>query len=288
MEQLLTSHGETYMAGMDVRCVNVSVTQDDVKNLHNFTSSAAFMYTLKSNTAKYYGTAGIEYIRKLIDVLKNRNLTKEYLAIYNMLQPSSIDISTKYIIERAGLKTSEVDPQVYRVAERMALIATAGSIARKFHILPDDIDVINSCIDAFNSWIKMRGGTTSHEERKIIETTKNFILSNSDSLFYSIDEEGKRIGQTYNEVIGFKLNNDGRLNYYIFPGAMEKRAWDGMNIDSVLSVLNAAGYIVELSEHEKGRRYYQRKKTIPLRGTRAWVYCMSIPDDEDGNMEDGE
>ncbi len=282
LEQVLTSHGEQYMAGMDVRCVNIPVDKSDVKNLHGCSSTGVFMNILRDNSSKYYGTAGIDFVNKLIDLIKNKNSSNEKKEIYNLLLTKNLNTSTDIIIESANLNKNEIDPQVRRVAERIAIVASAGSIARRFKILPEEIDVMNSCVDAFKSWIKLRGGTSSHEEKIIVDKTKNFLLSNSDNLFYSI-EDGKRIGPTYGEVIGFKINDEEKLNYYIFPGSIEKRAWDGMNIDTVLSVLKAYGFFSELSEKEKGRRYYQKKKTIPFRGVRVWVYCISIPEDIDTN-----
>ncbi len=276
IERLLTSHGESYMAGMDVRAMEIPVEKTDVKELHGFASARDLSNAIKHRTVKYYGTAGKAYVDKLLSQLKDKNSKT-----YKILNHDKIAIISNDIITTSGYSISETDPQIQRVAERIALVCISGMIAKELNIIDDSIDVRKSCIEVFKSWVNNRGGVSSQEEAKIIKATKEYILRYREERFCFVSEKGEVEDGIQRNSAGFKEYVNGKMQYYAFPEIIEKDAWKEMSINTVLEVLKKNNYII--TSNAKGRRHYKQLKTVPLDGSRQWMYCITLQDETDTN-----
>ncbi len=273
LESIITAGGGTHMAGMDVRAMPVPLDKNDVKDCHGHGSARDLCDAVQAGARRFYGTAGPAFVERILPVLADAEHE-----LRPMLRRENLRQISAEIIARAGHDADAADPQIQRIAETVSLICVAGLLAQELEIIPKEIEVLNSCITVLHDCIDFRGGTSSQEEMKIIETTASFIFANKDSAFFYIDKSGN-VSNTGRPLAGFKRHIDGIMHYYILPDAMHK-IWNGIAINTALRVLEEKKYIIP-SPSQRGRRYFQQLTTIPFEGNRRWMYCIVLPDPED-------
>ena len=91
-----------------------------LKTIHQADSSADFSKILVEKTGKYYGTAAIAFLERLIQSSLLSTLPERINQLVNL-----------FIQENLPLNASG---QVHRVCERFALIAAGGELATQLHI----------------------------------------------------------------------------------------------------------------------------------------------------------
>jgi len=118
IKESIESFGGKVKAGPEVRMVDITadVEHGIYEELHGFGSGAELSEHLNTQSLKYHGTAFEVFLNKLI-------LNKD------KVKPVFDSIKSKFT--EALPKDIEVDEQVKRVANRFALIATAGELATK-------------------------------------------------------------------------------------------------------------------------------------------------------------
>ncbi len=279
LEALITGAGGIHMAGMDVRAVPVPLSRGNLTAFHGRGSSRGLCDAVQAGVTQFFGTAGPAFVAKLLDVLKDRDSKFQCL-----LKRENLAVISADIITTAGYDINEIDPQILRISETIALVCVAGMLAQEFGIIPEDISIKSSCINVLKDTIEQRGGTSSGEEAKVLEATSSFIFSNKDSAFIFVDETGKTAPTSSRPLAGFKRIINGVMHYYILPDALHK-VWNGIAINTALKALEKNGYI-KTSPRLHGRRYYQQCPTVPFDGNRRWMYCIVLPDPEDAPEDD--
>ncbi len=272
LETLLTAHGEAYMAGMDVRILSIKTEKTDITNLHGYDSAHALVTALKTATARFYGSAGTAFVERLLPHLHDSGSD-----FHKLLSRPALAAMAAALVRSAGYDGSNIDPQILRGAERIALIQLAGVMAKKLDVLPAEFDAMAACQDAFNAWIGGRGGTGAKEDELIIAATKSFILRYKDDRFSFTSEKGEYFPAR--NAAGFKQHRDGKTFYYTYPSIIEKDAWANFPINTVLATLKKDGFLIA-SEGQQGRRHYKQLKTIPGDNSRQWLYCLVLPDEK--------
>ena len=275
LESIITSAGGQHQAGMDVRAVPVPLDKADVKDMHGFGSSRGLCDAVQAGTRRHFGTAGPAFVERLLPVLRDAEHELRPLLRREGLQAVSADI-----ISEAGYDMDTSDPQIQRISEAFALVCVAGLLAVEFEVLPKSINIRDACIKVFKECVEFRGGTSSQEESKIVESTTTFLISNSNSMFSYVDSNGNITENAISRsMAGFKKYVDGVLHYYVLPKIMHD-VWKGVAINEALQVLEKKKFITT-SPSQHGRRHYQQIVSIPGDGARCWMYCMTIPDADD-------
>ena len=275
LESVITSNGGTHMAGMDVRAIHVPVDKHDVMDFHGAGSAGALCGAVKAGARKWHGTAGPAFVERLIPVLADGESKLRHLLRREGLQAIGSDI-----VRSAGYDADTSDPQIQRISESFALVCVAGMLAVCFGILPESVKIRDACIKIFQECVEFRGGTSSQEETKIVEITSTFLISNEESMFINVDDDGEKEERIISRPIaGFTRYIDGVLHYYVLPKIMHD-VWSGIAINEALQVLEKKKFIIP-SPSQRGRRHFQQLVTIPGNGTRQWMYCLTIPDAED-------
>jgi len=143
-------------AGELVRLVNIEAT--------NVTDDQEHSNQLKQCSAKYHGTAIVQFIQEL-QAEFGMNMEVGLKALY----------SKKLETFTAMLKMLKIDnPQAYRVAEYFALCIIAGELAIKYDVLTDSFNPTKTCIQVFKKWLENNSKTG--EEKAIIICFKSFNI----------------------------------------------------------------------------------------------------------------
>lgn len=115
--------------GVNVRLANIEVTNDNGLGIFDCVpdgeTSKGLADKLRQYTeSRYYGTAGPEFIARLVDDIKQNGID----AFTENLE--------KGLTEFQKTVNSDTDPMVGRVARRFALVAMAGELAIQYGVLP--------------------------------------------------------------------------------------------------------------------------------------------------------
>ena len=138
--------------------------------------AAAFAKRCKLAAASAYGTAGPEFVRRLIaggvsgdDV---RAIVRDFVA---------------------AKVPAGADGQVHRAAQRLGIIAAAGELATAFGLTGwREGEARGAAAWALKQWIEGRGGTEPAEVRQAIEQVRHFIEAHGEARFDSLDDPDAR------------------------------------------------------------------------------------------------
>ena len=165
----------------------------------------------------------------------------------------------------------DADGQVRRVAEKFALLASAGLLAIQAKVLDWPAQSVEAaCLSLLNHWILARGGVAANEDQQAIRQVRSFIEQHGESRFTP-----KQTGYSsqVRQRAGW-LDSTGSQTLYLFYPTGWREATEGLSPDRAAKALMAAGYLVP-----DGNRP-QRKVSLPD-NTRPRMYCVkgSILDD---------
>jgi uncharacterized protein (DUF927 family) len=175
--KLIEEKGRKPRAGQLVRLLDIPAARpfgvfDDVGP--NGAAAFAEACALAATTA--YGTAGPEFVRRLIA----EHVTGE-------------DVRSMVDEFVAGQVSSGADGQVVRAAHRFGIVATAGELATRFQIAPWRAgEARTAAAWALEEWIDGRDGTEPAEVRQAIAQVRLFIEQHGDSRFDSLDNPDAR------------------------------------------------------------------------------------------------
>lgn len=249
---------EQTFGGQEARFIDISAVPENAhgifENLHGFSNGAEFSSYLNRASVTYYGAAIREFIQYVAD---NYESVKEALEIKKM-----------------NFFQNHVDPkasgEVFRVAEKFALIATGGYIATKIGLTgwkPGEIERVT--IILFNEWLDRRGGIGAFDVsegcRKIIAA----IDKRAHSDFHDLDDELKPKPQNR---IGYKRQSDDGGTEFIFTSPQFADICKGYNQKRILSELENLGFLITYSEG----RSKQLMITLPDFKNRQRCYVLML------------
>jgi putative DNA primase/helicase len=204
----------------------------------------AFARELLTSTATFYGTAGPEFVRQLIE----RRIASEQVC--------------KLVDEFVATALKGVDKknhgQVARVARRFGLIATAGHFAIEFGIAPwPKHQVAKDALELFKAWFEARGGAAPAEIGHKIEKVRGFIERYGDSRFDSLDPPPNNPSTGYqserrpvNDRAGWRKGAGEDRRWYVLPVVWRTEVCAGFDPRDVAKTLAARGM---LEPGESGR-----------------------------------
>lgn len=235
------------LAGHRTRFVDVPTAEDIIVNTHEETPHA-FVSELKRSCGRFYGIAGPEFLRRLIEkygsVEELQNAVREGVEVWTTRLQGSRQLA----------------PHQERILRRFALVFVAGLMAIDLGVLPIDTGELKDSIEhVVDLWL----GQDQTEGERGLRALRDAILGR-EGQFADVQGTDPRP----REVAGYK---DPSKGLYYFTDAMFRDACDGHSTDAVLGAAEAAG----LLETDDGRR--KKRPTIhqPGGGTaRPWLYAI--------------
>jgi uncharacterized protein (DUF927 family) len=241
-EVTLADHAQTAgkrtKGGAEVRLLNIEADAGAglglFEDIHGTDSPDLFARQLKQAAARYYGTALREY---LAFVAANR------ASVGSTLRGFQEDFLKRHVPEDA---TGEV----FRAAQRLALVAAAGELATRIGITGwkagEATDAAARCL---RSWIEARGTTGSGDMEAAINQVRRFIGVNGASRFQSTktrkDNQGNIIPERIINRAGFRVDGeDGEASeYLILPEVFRSEVCESFDYKAVARALLQRGHL---------------------------------------------
>jgi len=172
LEAKMAEAGKATKGGQDVRMAHIHADAGKglgvFDTLHSFTDGAALSRHLVSMAQQYHGTAGLSFIKWLVD-----NVT----LLPDMLRQAIDNTAVK-------LCPANAHGQVKRVSEFFSLVAAGGELATAAGVTGwADGEATEAATTCFNDWLSSRGTAGDIEHDRMLALLPDFIQVNGDSRF---------------------------------------------------------------------------------------------------------
>lgn len=220
--------GRRPMAGQAVRLLDLHVTDRQFgvfDFLHGEATGDAFARRIALASAADYGHAGPAFVEWL---LKDKEARLK--AAVRLMEAFCAD---------AARQTGEVDGQVQRAINRLAVFAAAGELASDAGITGWAQGAANmALLKMLEVWISGRGGKGSAEATDAVQRMQDFLLKHGDSRFETLASSSDGNPRTVVNRAGWRDN----ANYYVHSAAMAE-VFEGANKKAGLKSLQMAGLL---------------------------------------------
>ena len=224
--KLSEDHGKKIRAGQLVRMLDIPASR--AFGVFDFAGpdgdAAALAKACKRAAASAYGTAGPEFVRRLVGEGVSGN---DLCSLVNDFVAASVP---------AG-----ADGQIDRAANRLGIIAAAGELATTFGLTGlRRGEAREAAAWALERWIEVRGGTESDEFRQAIEQVRLMIESHGESRFQSLDvPESKPV----NNRLGWRKGDGDAREWWVPPQIWKSEICVGHDPQFVARVLADRGML---------------------------------------------
>lgn len=229
-DHMMKAAGMVTRAGQEVRMISIkgdAWKYGAFNDLHGMANGSEFAEMLKTNTAKYYGTAADAWLSAITT-------------------PGGIPDTIVSDIDaiRGEFLPAGASGQVQRVARQFALIAYAGELATKHGVTGWRAGEATAAVkECFDLWVDEFGGADGNRETyQIIEAVKAFLFSNIHR-FHDLSVSAHSV-YAVKDRVGFilkKVANVGK-EYAIESGQLTELA-KGYSREQIVSALRTAGMI---------------------------------------------
>lgn len=160
-----SGHGKKYKVGQEMRLTPLDPTKSKYgvfDDLHGHASGAEFTQHISHECARFYGTAGTQFVEELII----RGVNPEELR--SQLKKEIALLTQKYT----------VSTQEFRVAKNLAAVAMAGEMAIEWGIFPFDKGIVREAVrGVFLTWFtpQTTGVAKNREHDTIINAIREYI-----------------------------------------------------------------------------------------------------------------
>ncbi len=250
LESHLASVGKRVKAGQQVRVIDLSA--DAGEGMGVFTQNYGMNPSdladqIKQQSCQHFGSLALDWLGYLT---QNSEHVRPFFQCVRQRFLTSLP--------------TDADGQVRRVAEKFALLASAGLLAIEAKILDWPAEQTEmACLSVLNQWIRTRGGVAANEDQQAIRQVRSFIEEHGESRF--TPKQTGFVGQIRQRA-GW-IDRTGPQTLYLFYPTGWREATMGLSPDRAAKALMAAGYLVP-----DGHRP-QRKVSLPD-NTRPRMYCV--------------
>lgn len=172
LEDKLSEDGKRIRAGQEVRVPDIPCPEEGLfETAHELPSLGALAEHLKAEARKHYGHAARLFIGNLSGEWSRREAMveklreREHTWLANAVPPGA-------------------DGQVRRVAGRFALVALAGDLAQRMHILPwPPGEAERAALTCFRAWLDRRGHAGASERERGLQAVVDFVCLHGLSRF---------------------------------------------------------------------------------------------------------
>lgn len=221
--------------------------------------AAALAKTFKQAAQSSYGTAGPEFVRRLIAENADGETVRAMVADF-----------------MASTVPRGSDGQIDRAAQRFGLIAAAGHLATVFGVTPWREDEAQAAAAwALEQWIAQRGGTEPAEVRQAIEQVRLAIQMHGESRFEPLD--GDPEARPVNNRLGWRKGDGAEREWWIAPETWRAEICAGLDASFVAKVLAGQG----LLRLPNGRGFQCKVNIGGDRRANAYVLTAGILDGGD-------
>ena len=190
---------------------------------------------IKTAAQTSYGTAGPEFIRRLIAEGIHKN-------------PD--DIRAMIDAFRVHHAPKEADGQVLRVVDRFGLVAAAGELACDLGIVPwQKGDALEAARRCFTDWFDIRGGAEAGEVQAAISQVRLFIENHGDSRFEPIGTQDRPV----NNRAGWRKGDGSEREWLIPSETWKSEVAVGHNPQLVARVLAERGMLKRANDGFQSR-----------------------------------
>jgi putative DNA primase/helicase len=237
---------------------------------HDFEGPKQFAEYLSVASQRYYGTAGLAWLRYLV-------AHRDAVAVV------AKDLMKVFV---AANVPQGADGQVGRVANRFGLVAAAGEIATHAGIVPWPVgEATRAAARCFGDWLSNRaGGDGASEDAQALSQVRAFLETYGESRFTPILPE--LTGETSEQTVqpaevsripiqraGFRRWDNGSWTYLISPEVWKKEVCAGLNPTEVGRSLVDKGHLVKgdgdnlaaqhrVPSNSKKQRFYTIRSSI--------------------------
>jgi uncharacterized protein (DUF927 family) len=258
------SAGRRSKGGVAVRLLNIEADAGRgmglFENLHGVSSPDEFSRMLKQAAKDCYGAPFRAFVKMVADdPARVAQAVKTYQAEF-----------------LRDVVPAGASGEVFRAAERFALLAAAGEIATAEGLTgwPEG-EARAAASRCFNDWLRDRGTAGAADVEAGIRQVRAFIEQHGASRFqpYSRRTNQDMTTQIIRDRVGFKeVDGEGVLEYQILPEAFRREVCAGFDATTILRALKDRGHLeVDSGTHLGVRR------SLPEFGTkRVYVLNQSI------------
>lgn len=227
-------------AGMAVRVIDIRADGGSglglFEELHGEPGADALAQRIRRGVAEEYGTAGRAFVSRVAEDLEQvRETARKMMVAFarEAVPPGS-------------------DGQVRRVADRFALVAAAGELARAFDIVPwPEGAAMEAARRCFADWIKERGGTGAAEIADAVNRLRSFLESHGSARFEPWKRDPRRVVVVSRAGFMKRDGEDpetgdpmGPPEYYILPTVWKSEIMVGLDLRSVNAALVESNVIL--------------------------------------------
>jgi uncharacterized protein (DUF927 family) len=258
----ISAGGKDIKAGQAVRIVDIPA---DVKGgygcfetKHGYSDGKSYADALNENIRKYYGTAGREFLSRLIE--------------------NGLESSREFLIKECDAfvanNSNGLSNQTLRVASRFGHILASLKYARLLGIFADilsDDDLEDSVKKMFEDWLGQRGGGGNLEPKQIVDHFVESLERYRESKFCRFHPTDKE-PLARSDVWGWRDKNRFYIQSGGFKALCKEKGWSTQKVGTVLE--NAGLLILN---HKQERSYAEH---IPSEGKSHRVRILMVPEVE--------
>lgn len=293
LKEKMAEVGKKTQAGQELRVADIPFATEGgiggFETIHEFTQAAEFAKALSHEAARNYGHPGREFLEHLCK--STHSVTQQVSETVNKLVRDWVP--------------GEAVGQVFRVAQRFALVATAGEYATAWGLTGwDQGDSEWAAKICFDAWLDKRGTIELSEHRDMLEAVRAFLSTHNARFqwWHRVNDDHapnvlyragfkKRISATgkaiethvdefreHGDKVGPEDNEAITLEYYILPGVFKEEVSKGFDPRAVATLLYDKGFL-EPGEAPAngGRPRVDKKVRLPgLGSTRCYVIKPNI------------
>jgi putative DNA primase/helicase len=245
-------------AGMEVRLLDIPADAGHglglFDTLHNYASGAVFSKAITESALKYYGTAAIAFLEKLVEHLDK---------MPGMVKKAQKQFMESHLPDDAG-------GQSHRAALRFALVGAAGEIATVWGITGWNTgEAMDAAAVCFKAWMAQRGGAGNQETATMLAQVRQFFELHGDARFTDWERAtDDHAPKTLNRA-GFRRMDaaTGENEFYVLPEVFRGEVCKGFDYRAVAKLMAGVGCLV------KDGRGYDRQERLPTMGK---VRCYRI------------
>jgi putative DNA primase/helicase len=214
---------------------------------------------LKRSCSQYYGTAGSEFVKRLIAQFPDASRLKAHIT--ETLESAILDLSV-----------SGISPEQSRALKRFALVRVAGLLAMQFGILNISVETIEQAVAAMVRLWLADSAALSDVDRGL-EAVRQYILKYRESRFTLLRDAEKSVKHSLQQRAGwlddFDDGTEDRPRYLLLPQAFQE-ACAGFDADVIARELLRRG----LLHRNNGSDRLRSMVKVPGTADRLSVYAV--------------
>lgn len=235
-QKIAEDSGREAKAGQRVRILDIPIPENIMPNPQGLAPDK-FVNRLKANSSRFYGTAGPEFVRRLIESCPDANDLRREL---------------RDDLERwcEGVATDGMGEVERRALRRLSLVVVAGMRAARLGVLPFDSDDMDQA--GCQVWSLWRGESANLSDGdRAIRALREFVLRHREARFGAVgDDVGG--GPLIRDLAGY-IDRGKRL--FLFTSDGLKEALRDFDWKSSLRELQKAGFLFMNDDRFASKHY---------------------------------